>query len=96
MNEPRLVRRNGLSRAEIGEYLRSLAAGSILVAPSDLPPALLRDPADSPVLGTALAGGADILCTRDKDFYEDKVRQFCLANGVYVMTDLKLIETLKI
>jgi hypothetical protein len=36
-------------------------------APLDLPTSICRDPTDIPVLGTALAGGASVLVTVDKD-----------------------------
>jgi putative PIN family toxin of toxin-antitoxin system len=37
------------------------------VAPLDLPTSICRDPTDIAVLGTALAGGASVLVTVDKD-----------------------------
>ena len=57
---------------------------------------MLRDPTDVPVLGTALAGKADVLCTRDADLFEEKVRQFCAASGIQLLTDVEFIEKFKI
>jgi uncharacterized protein len=38
-----------------------------MVRPTELPPNICRDPSDVPVLGTAVAGKADMLITVDKD-----------------------------
>ena len=40
---------------------------SDVVEPSDVPIAACRDPADAPVLGTAVSGRADLLVTGDAD-----------------------------
>ena len=68
---PRLLKRSGLSPPDIAEYLEHLSAISHLVEPLAVPPDLLRDPSDEAILGTALAGRAEVLCTRDADLRED-------------------------
>ena len=65
---PRVLKSSGLTALDISEYLDYLARVSTLVHPLPVPEKLLRDPADEPVLGTALAGNADVICTRDADF----------------------------
>src|SRR5271156_2092564 len=82
LTDPRLLRHSGLTSGDIVEYLENLALLSCLVMPRDVPDGLLRDPTDAPILGTALAGNADVLCTRDADFFEEKVQRFCGANGI--------------
>jgi len=67
---PRLAERSGLRPADISEYLERLAIVSSLVALEKVPADLLRDPEDAPILGTALAGRADFLCTRDAHYYD--------------------------
>jgi putative PIN family toxin of toxin-antitoxin system len=93
---PRLLRRSGLTSGDIAEYLENLAVLSCLVMPKGVPDGLLRDPADAPILGTALAGEADVLCTRDADFFEERVQRFCEASGIHVLTDLQFLDSLKI
>jgi putative PIN family toxin of toxin-antitoxin system len=44
-----------------------LKENSIVVTPDTLPSNVCRDPDDIPVLGLAVAGGADYLVTGDKD-----------------------------
>jgi putative PIN family toxin of toxin-antitoxin system len=92
---PRLLKRSGLSSHDIAEYLESLALIASLVTPEQVPKGLLRDATDAPILGTALAGGADVLCTRDADFFEENVQRFCADHGIRLLTDLELLETFR-
>lgn len=52
---------------EVRQLRRFLARMATTVEPADLPPDVCRDPGDIPVLGTAVAAGASILVTVDKD-----------------------------
>jgi len=89
---PRLLQRSGMSQKDIVQYLENLAVVSCLVGPAEVPAGLLRDPTDAPVLGTALAGGADYLCTRDADFFEEKVQRYCAKHGIKVLNEVELLD----
>ncbi len=89
---PRLLKSSGLTTSDVTEYLEALALISFFVTPESVPGSLLRDPSDEPILGTALAGRAEYLCTRDADFYEERVLRFCSARGIRVLTDLEFLE----
>jgi len=89
---PRLLRRSGLTPLDISEYLDYLARVSTLVHPLSVPENLLSDQADEPVLGTALAGNADVICTRDAHFFAEEVQHFCAPRGIQILTDLDLIR----
>jgi putative PIN family toxin of toxin-antitoxin system len=52
---------------EIAEVRNAVLAAAECVAPVEVPADACRDPNDLPVLGTAVAGRADILVTGDKD-----------------------------
>ena len=93
---PRVLKSSGLTALDISEYLDYLARVSTLVHPLSVPEKLLRDPADEPVLGTALAGNADVICTRDADFFTEEVRHFCAAHGIQIMSDLELLRALRL
>ena len=69
---PRLVKRFQMPAAEIAAFLTELAENSTLVVPATIPAGLIRDPKDEPILGTAIAGKADVLCTRDLDLCDDR------------------------
>ena len=92
---PRLLKRSGLNPRDIAEYLENLARIASLVKPEQVPEGLLRDATDEPILGTALAGSADVLCTRDADFFEGKVQRFYADHGIRLLTDLELLETFR-
>jgi uncharacterized protein len=53
--------------SEVRQLRRFLAKVARSVAPLELPNDVCRDPTDVPVLGTAVAGGAAVLVTVDKD-----------------------------
>ena len=93
---PRLLRSSGLTPLDISEYLDYLARVSILVHPVSVPENLLRDQADEPVLGTALAGNADVICTRDADFFAEEVQRFSAARGIQILTDVELLRSLRL
>ena len=67
-----------------------------LVAPQAIPQDALRDPTDAAILGTAVAGNADVLCTRDEDLFDEKVRRFCAEIDIQLLTDLQFIERFRI
>ena len=52
---------------EVRQLRRFLVRTATRVEPAKLPPGVCRDPSDVPVLGTAVAGGASILVSVDKD-----------------------------
>jgi putative PIN family toxin of toxin-antitoxin system len=55
---------------EIAEVRSHLLADSEMVSPVEVPSTACRDPNDLPVLGTAVAGRADVLITVDKDLLD--------------------------
>ena len=93
---PRLLKRSGLKRLDIADYLEYLARASTLVDPARVPEDVLRDRADEPVLGTALAGRADVICTRDADFFAEKVQRFSATRGIQILTDVELLRSFQI
>ena len=60
--------------ALIDQVLQSLTNAATLAEPAVLPPDACRDPADIPVLGTAVAGDADFLVSVDNDLLD--LRQY--------------------
>ncbi len=91
---PKLLKRSGLTLGDIAQYLEHLARASTLVDPVPVPNDLLRDRADEPVLGTALAGKAEVICTRDADFFDEKVERFSAMKGIRILTDIELLHLL--
>jgi uncharacterized protein len=58
-------------------------------------PAVVSDPDDDLVLQTAVAGRADVLCTRDAAFRSEMVERFCAAHGIRVVDDIALLGELR-
>ena len=92
---PRLQTIYRLTDGDIWEHVRFLESISEIVEPAEGPPIVLKDPNDDPVVYTALAGQADVLCTVDKHFYEPNVVAFCSRNGIQLITDVELLHALR-
>ena len=55
---------------------------------------VILDPKDDPVLYTAVAGKADVLCTLDRHSGAPEVLAFFADRGIRVMTDVELLGEL--
>jgi putative PIN family toxin of toxin-antitoxin system len=91
---PRLLARHGLNEQEIEEHLDFLRRISEVIDVFIGDPVVLSDPDDDPVIYTALDGGADVLCTLDRDFFQRHVVAFCRARNIAVVTDVELLRLL--
>lgn len=92
---PRLQALYRLSEEDIAEHLRYLESLADVVAPAEGPPVVLKDPDDDPVVYTAVAGQADIICTIDRHFFEPNVLAFCARQRILLMTDVELLHALR-
>ena len=63
----KLEEKFGFPETEIAEIRESIASSAEVVVPIEVPATSCRDPNDLPILGTAIAGLADVLITVDKD-----------------------------
>jgi len=88
---PRMQNLYHLTDKDISEHVELLRGRSDLVDPVVHTPVVLADPNDDPVVYTAVAGRADILCAMDRDFYTPQVVTFCRENGIEVMNDVELL-----
>ena len=73
----------------------ALARHGEIVSPARGPNIVTDDPDDDVVVYTAIAGHADVICTRDSDLFTAEVTQFCQRNGVRVVSDEALLEELR-
>jgi putative PIN family toxin of toxin-antitoxin system len=85
-----------MTEADLLEYVQFLQSISNLVMldPYYRAP-FLRDANDTHVLQTAEQGQADIICTHDRDFYDQAVRLFCLSRGIEICNEASLWNRLK-
>ena len=85
-----------LSESEIDEFI----GGNTLVAEmihssSEAPTAISADPDDDYVVQAAIAGRADVICTRDRHLLRPPVVAYCEQRGVRVMNEIELLEELR-
>jgi hypothetical protein len=45
---------------------------------------------------TAVIGEADILCTKDRDFFESPAQEFLRKAGIAVLDDISLMRRLRL
>jgi putative PIN family toxin of toxin-antitoxin system len=53
------------------------------------------DPKDDPVVLTAIAGEADVICTLDAHLQTPQVRAYCSQHGIRILSDVELIQELR-
>ncbi len=75
--------------------MQILANLSEVVAPRCETPVVLEDVDDDPIIYTAIAGKANVLCTLDVHFYGESVRSFCPRKGIAIMNDVALLHLIR-
>ena len=65
-----------------------MALNPVLKAP-------IRDVNDVIVMQTAIIGEAEVLCTRDDDFFESPAPEYLDKLGIGVLDDVSLIQRLR-
>ena len=55
----------------------------------------IRDVSDTIIMQTALIGDADVLCTKDRDFFEPLANEFLRRAGIEVIDDVDLMRRLR-
>lgn len=92
---PRLAQRHGLSDAAIYDYVLLLQSLATLAEPDPFLFTPIRDPEDVAVIQTAIAGGAEIICTVDRDFPSPPADTFLRSVNLEVLSDVELAQRLK-
>ena len=94
---PRMRKSHGLSDQDIEEYLGDLRSACVIVLlPDETPPTVVpADPADDPVVATAIVGQATVLCSLDRHLHQPEVTAYCRAHGVEVIRDVELMQRLR-
>ena len=84
------------SDAGIGAIINRFETSATLVPLATPPPRIVpHDPDDDIVVATAVAGGADVLCTRNRHLFHESVVAYCRDHGVEIMDDLSLLQKLR-
>ncbi len=96
LNYPRIQALYGPRPSQIRQHLDFIQAVAEILDPVVSAPVVLNDPHDDPVIYTAVAGRADVICTRDADFYQPAVLEFCRMRNIRIMGDVELLAVLEV
>ena len=92
---PRMLALHGLSEGRIYDYISFLREATEIVHPNALLITPIRDMNDTVVMQTAIIGEAEVLCTRDQDFFDPPAEPFLRKAGIAVLDDIALMERLR-
>jgi putative PIN family toxin of toxin-antitoxin system len=92
---PRMLLLHGLSEDRIFDYIGYLRAAAEIIYPNPLLITPIRDANDTVVMQTAIIGEANIICTRDQDFFEPPAEPFLRKAGIEILDDLALMQRLR-
>ncbi len=79
---PRLQAFYGLPEELVFEYTNFLRSSSEIIPLNPLVTAPIRDVNDVVVMQTAIIGEADVLCTKDDDFFAEPAREYLRKMGI--------------
>jgi putative PIN family toxin of toxin-antitoxin system len=91
---PRIQARWGLTEERIQQHVNRLAAAAEIVANTSVNRVVPDDPDDDFIVQTAIAGKADVLCTRDSHLLSPEVVEHCRHHAVRIMDDIELYRIL--
>jgi putative PIN family toxin of toxin-antitoxin system len=92
---PRMIILHAANEEEVYDFQGWLRIVAEMIAFDPFVRAPIRDESDIFVLQTALSGGAEILCTCDREFFEPPASIFLESRGIAVLTDAQLMQRLK-
>jgi uncharacterized protein len=92
---PRLQEFYDLPENLVFDYVNSLRQSSEIVTLNPLVTPPIRDVNDIIVMQTAIIGEADILCTKDDDFFEKPASEYLTKMGIVVLDDISLMHRLR-
>jgi hypothetical protein len=91
----RVRRQARLTDDEINSFVSDLQELAESVVLAELIPAIAMDPDDNVILATAIAGRADVICTRDRHLRHKLVRAYCETYGIRVLSEVELLAELR-
>jgi putative PIN family toxin of toxin-antitoxin system len=92
---PRMIKLHGEDEGAVYDFVGWLRIVGEGIARDALIQAPIRDENDIFIVQIALSGGAEILCTCDRDFFEPPASIFLESRGIEVLTDAQLMRRLK-
>lgn len=91
----RMKRVHGLDDAQAAEHVTDVESAAFIVPLVTSVTAVTSDPDDNAVIGTAIDGQTEVICTLDRHFQKPDVQAYCRNHGIQVMTDVELLDLLR-
>jgi len=93
----RVRRIHQLDDVALRNFVEDIEAGSLMVTLAyPLPSVVLSDPDDDAIVATAVAGKANVLCTRNaKHLLYASVVHYCRQRLIEIMDDIALLKQLR-
>lgn len=93
----RLRQVHQLDDSALNQFVEDIEAGSLLVQlPAAVPRVVPHDADDDRVVATAVAGAAQVLCTRNlKHLGHSDVVRYCRERSIEILDDLALLAQLR-
>lgn len=96
LRRPKIRKLHKLRDARIRRVVsRFYKLATLVPLPSPMPVTVPQDPKDNPIVMTAIAGQAEVLCTLDRHLHEPSVFALCASQGVRVIRDAELLTELR-
>lgn len=95
LDYPRFRKFHKLSGERIGEFIVKLQRAALVLDPSAEEGRVMDDPGDAAVVAVAVDGRANVICTLDRHFYQDKVCDYCRERMIEIMDDAELLARLR-
>jgi len=92
---PRLQAFYDLPEELVFEFINFLRSSSEIIPLDPTVTAPIRDVNDVVVMQTAIIGEADILCTKDDDFFAEPASAYLRKMGIEILDDISLIHCLR-
>ncbi len=93
----RVRRIHGMTDEDIDHFLQNIQLASVVVepAPDAIAAIVTADPDDDPIVATAIAASADVLCTLDRHLHIPAIVSYCQQHGIEVVRDVELLNRWK-
>lgn len=97
LHYPRLKLIHGFDDEKIVQIISIVktAAACIKVRPEDIVRVVPFDSDDDNIVAATVSAGADILCTRNRHFYNEAVITYCRRFAVEIMDDVELLARMR-
>lgn len=92
---PRIREQIAVADADVRSLVTAISDVSELIDFVGGADEISTDPDDNPIIQAAVAGNADMLCSRDRHLQQAAVIAYCAARGIRVVGDVAFLNELR-